>query len=128
MAAPIVFISKNRILAGKLAEFESSYAQSVGLIGSMKPRTALFAAYVDETRTEVRVVHAFPDAAALALHFEGSEERTESASRLVVPTGFELLGQALPAAIEQLRREADAAGVALDILVQPVGGFLRAPA
>jgi hypothetical protein len=81
MTEPIVFISRNRILPGKRAEFAAAYAQGVGMIGSSKPRTALFAAYVDETGTDVRIVHAFPDAAAMALHFEGSDERTTSFDR-----------------------------------------------
>jgi hypothetical protein len=108
--------------------FESAYAQAVNLIGAARPRTALFAAYLDETRTEVRIVHAFPDAAAMALHFEGSEERTQSVSQLIVPAGFEVYGQAPPAAIDQLRREAHVAGIGFDVLGQPIAGFLRAPA
>ena len=128
MAEPIVFISRNRIQDGKRAEFASLYAMGVGFIGSAKPRTALFAAYADEAGTEVSIVHAFPDAAALALHFEGSAERTSSVSELITPAGFAIYGRAPAAAIDQLRREADAAGVGLEVLAHSIGGFLRAPA
>jgi hypothetical protein len=128
MTEPIVFISRNRILPGKRAEFAAAYAQGVGMIGSSKPRTALFAAYVDETGTEVRIVHAFPDAAAMALHFEGSDERTASVSELYAPAGFEIYGRAPAAAIDQMRREAAMAGVGLDVFPDPIGGFIRAPA
>lgn len=49
MAEPIVFISRNRVRQGKREAFESAYAQGVDMIGSAKPRTALFAAYLDES-------------------------------------------------------------------------------
>ena len=128
MFEPIIFISRNRIRDHKRAEFVSLAAQAVGFIGSTKPRTALFAAYADEAGTEVSIVHAFPDADAMALHFEGSEERTTSVSQLIVPAGFAVYGRAPAAAIDQLRREAAAAGVGLDVLPDAIGGFLRAPA
>jgi hypothetical protein len=128
MAEPIVFISRNRILDGKGADVASAFAGAAGLIGSTKPRTALFAAYLDQTGTVVSVVHAFRDAAALALHFEGSDERSASASQLIAPAGFELYGRTPAAAVDQLRREAETSGVGLEIWPDPIGGFLRPPA
>jgi hypothetical protein len=127
MTEPIVFISRNRILDGKRAEFASMYAMGVGFIGLTKPRTALFAAYLDETGTEVSIVHAFPDAAAMVLHFEGSDERSSSVSQLIAPAGFEIYGRAPAAAVDQVRREAGAAGLELKVLPESIGGFLRAP-
>jgi uncharacterized protein (DUF2126 family) len=127
MAEPIVFISRSRMIAGPRAAFEAAYAEAVALIASTKPRTALFAAYLDESGTEVRVVHAFPDGAAMVAHFEGSEERSRGASSLMVPVGFEVYGRPPDAAINQLRREANEAGIELDVLPEPAGGFLRAP-
>jgi hypothetical protein len=98
------------------------------VIGATKPRTALFAAYLDATRTEVRIVHAFPDAAAMTAHFVGSEERGSAADGLLAPAGFEVLGTAPRGAVDQLRRDATTAGVGLEVLARPLGGFLRAPA
>ena len=128
MAEPIVFISRSRIVAGKRPEFESAFAGVVDLIRATKPRTALFAAYVDESDTEVKIVHVFPDAAAMADHFEGSDDRTQSVSNLIVPTDFDVYGRAPAPAIDQLRREAAAAGGRVEVLPHPIGGFLRAPA
>ena len=45
MAGPIVFISRWRIRQGKRAALEAMFAESLGFIGSAKPRTALFAAF-----------------------------------------------------------------------------------
>src|SRR2546427_8194847 len=127
MNEPIVFISRNRIVEGRRADFASAFRQGVGFIRAGKPRTAMFAAYLDETGTQVSVVHAFPDAAALALHFEGSDERTSSVSELIVPAGFEIYGQAPAPAIAQLRQEAEKSGAGLTVWPDPIGGFVRSP-
>jgi hypothetical protein len=127
MAEPIIFISRNRIVDGRRSEFESAFVAAVAMIGSSKPRTALFAAYLDQAGTEVRVVHAFPDPTAMAAHFEGSEDRSASASALIAPAGFEVYGPAPAAAVEQLRREGEIAGIGVDVYDLGIGGFLRPP-
>lgn len=125
MPGPIVFISRNRIAAGRRAAFEAAYREAVGAITESKPGTALFAAYLDATGTQVVVVHAFPDDTAMAQHFLGSAERAQSVADLITPAGFEVYGPAPLGAIDQLRREATTAAVSLDLLLEPLGGFLR---
>lgn len=127
MAEPIVFISHFRIVDGKRMQVESMLAGAADLIGSTKPRTALFAAYVDESGTQARIVHAFPDAAAMASHFEGSDERAQSISELLQVTGFEVYGRAPDAAIAQLARDAAEGNAGLSVFSEPIGGFVRAP-
>ncbi len=127
MSEPIVFISRNLIREGRRAEFASLYANAVDLIYGTKPETSLFAAYVDEGGTEVAIVHAFAGAAAMALHFEGSDERSATVSELIEPAGFEIYGRARVAAVDQLRREAESAGISLTVYPDPIGGFLRRP-
>jgi len=129
MAEPIVFISRWRIREGKRAEFEAMYARGVELIGSSKPRTALFAAYLDEAGEELRIVHAVPDAAAMTDHFEGSEGSSASVAEMMELLGFEVYGAAPAAAVDQMRREAAAVpGAELTLLPRAIGGYLRAPA
>ena len=128
MAEPIVFISRWRIRQGKRAALEALSAQAVGFIGSSKPRTALFAAYLDEPGVELRIVHAVPDAAALTDHFEGSDERSASVQDMIELLGLEVYGAAPEAAVDQLRRETAAVpGAELTILPISIGGYLRAP-
>jgi uncharacterized protein YjiS (DUF1127 family) len=129
MAEPIVFISRWRLREGKRAELEAMSARAVEFIGASKPKTALFAAYLDEAGEELRIVHAVPDAAALTDHFEGSEERRASVEDMIELLGFEVYGPAPPAAIDQLRRDAAAVpGAELVLLPISIGGYLRAPA
>jgi quinol monooxygenase YgiN len=128
MAEPIVFISRFRLRPGAADAFANAYADVVGPMAASKPRTAMFVAYVDANEAEVRIVHIFPDADAMSIHFEGSDERTNSIADLVEPAGFELFGPAPISAVDQLRREASQAGVELNVLSRSIGGFLRAPA
>ena len=126
MAEPIVFISRSRILDGRRAEFARAFADAVGQIRQSKPRTAFLAAYVDEAGTAVKIIHVFPDAAAMADHFRGAEERTQSVSEMIVPTDFEVYGPAPAEAIDRLRGEAAANGGAVELVAEAIGGFLRA--
>jgi hypothetical protein len=124
---PIVFISHSRVAPGRRDDFGTAYARAIDLIASTKPRTALFAAYLDETEATVSIVHVFPDAAAMNDHFMGSDERTASVAELIQLAGFEVYGPAPTPAIEQLRRVADAGGFGLVVNARSLGGFLRAP-
>src|SRR5260221_983549 len=128
MSERMVFISGSRIRAAQRAVIGSAFEGALALSQATKPRTTLFAAYVDETATEMRVIHVFPDAAAMAVHFEGSAQRTTSASQLIQPAGFEIYGPAPARSVDQLRREAGLASAPLDLFLDPVGGYLRPPA
>lgn len=125
MTTPIVFISRNRIKPGRGEEFATMAAGVLEMIHEAKPRTALFAAYLDAAGDEVRVVHAFPDSEAMTAHFEGSGERSQQAYEIIQPAGFEVLGAAPDAAVDQLRREATRAGVPLGLWLTSAGGYLR---
>lgn len=127
MHAPILFVSRLRIAEGHRGAFVDAYRSAIGSIEHDKPRTALYAAYWETSGSTVRIVHAFPDASAMITHFEGSEERTRSVSELMTPAGFAVYGPAPVAAINQLGHEASATGSNLELLLDPIGGFLRAP-
>jgi hypothetical protein len=128
MAEPIVFISRWRITEGRREAVEEMFAQAVEFIGSSKPRTALYAAYEDEMGEELRIVHAMADPAALTEHFVGSEQRSASIEGMIRLLGFEVYGNAPADTVEQLRREAAAAGAELKLLPRGIGGYLRPPA
>jgi hypothetical protein len=128
MTAPIVFISISRIVEPDPAAFSRALAAAASLIESTKPRTALFGAYVEEGRDEVRIVHVFPDAEAMIEHFEGSDDRTNAAATLLRPLSFEVYGEAPAGAVAQLRREASASGGTVGVWPDAVAGFARGPA
>jgi hypothetical protein len=125
MPEPIVFISRSRIAEGKLEAFASAYRSAVRLIADTKRRTAVFAAYLDESGEEVSIVHVFPDAAAMLAHFEGSDERSASVAELITLIGFEVFGPAPEVAVEMLRREAAANGFPIVVRRESIAGFVR---
>ena len=125
MAEPIVFISRFRLAPGRSGDVEAAFADAVDLIESSKPRTIVFAAYVDDGRSELRIMHVFADAEAMERHFAGSAQRSAAIAGLVEPAGFEVYGAAPDAPLDQLRDEASAAGVELAVFARPIGGFVR---
>jgi hypothetical protein len=122
---PIVFISHFRLAPDARPALADAFAGAVALIGETKPRTALYAAYLDDAGRDLRIVHAFPDAASMATHFEGAADRASAVGAIMAPAGFEVYGRGAPGAVEQLRREAEHAGVRLAVFADPLGGFLR---
>jgi quinol monooxygenase YgiN len=121
---PIVFISRHRIKEGKLEDVRRYIRQGVGTIEAEKPRTVAFQAYLDPPGSEVRIVHVFPDAEAMDVHFEGAAERAQAAYELIEPRGFEVFGPASESALGMLR-QAERAGVTLEVWPESVSGFLR---
>ena len=128
MTEPIVFISEFEVQRGAEGSLRTAAAGVAELIRTSKPRTALFAVYLDETGATVRFVHAFPDDSSLQAHFEGFGDRASTVAGILAPASFELYGEAPPGPLDQLRRDADAAGVKLRRFPSPIAGFLRNPA
>jgi quinol monooxygenase YgiN len=125
MPEPVVFISQFRVRADGEQPLRSAVLQAVDLIRSTKPGTALFAAYLADDASTVRFAHAFADRDAVQRHFEGALDRAMSVADLLAPAGFELYGDAPTPVVDQLRRDADAAGVRLERFPTAIGGFLR---
>ena len=125
MTEPIVFISRNRVAPGGSDAVTAAIEAAVSLIDKAKPRTTLFAAYLDEPGSTLSVVHVFADQMAMTEHFVGSDDRSEAVSELIAPMAFVVYGAAPPAAVEQLRIEALRGGGALELHPRAIGGFLR---
>ena len=125
MAEPIVFISRFGVKEGVLEDLRSLTTEVVASLRASKPRTVLYLAYVDEQGTEVSFLHAFPDAEAMDLHFEGVDERAAAAYRYIEPRGWEVYGRASEGGLATLQQAAVAAGVPLTVRPELLEGFLR---
>jgi hypothetical protein len=128
MSGPIVFVSRWRVVSGRRDAWVNAYTAANTAIGAAKPRTALFAAYLNADDSETRILHVFPDAAAVEQHFAGSDDRTSSVADLIIPAGYELYGPAPTSAVDQLSREAAASRVDLEVFPTLVAGYMRSPA
>ena len=126
MSEPVVFISHFRVREGKLDDLKRLAADVERRLQEEKPRTAAWLIYLDENRETVSFVHCFPDADAMDLHFEGSDERTAAVYEFVEPAGFEIYGTPSDQAVATMQQAAAASGVSLVIRSEHLGGFLRA--
>jgi hypothetical protein len=126
MSDPVVFISHFRLKEGALEAFERLNREIAGRLEADKPRTLLFLSYMDSARTRVSFLHVFADEESMDLHFEGSDDRSQAALKLMIPAGWDVYGQPSADALANLRRGAEAAGVALTVQPAFVAGFLRA--
>jgi hypothetical protein len=125
MPEPVVFISHFGIKEGMLDDMKRLSEDVIERLREGKPRTVLFLAYLDEQGTEVSFLHAFPDAEAMDLHFEGVDERVAAAYQYLEPRGWEIYGRPSEAALASMREGATKAGVSLTVLPDHLGGFLR---
>jgi hypothetical protein len=124
MSEPIVFISRNRIKAGKTDEFREHYRVSIPIIKAGKPGTVVQLAYENEGTAEVTIVRLFPNADALDIQIQGAEERSKKTYELIEPTSIEIFGTPNPATLEKMKK---IAGSSVDVKIHPkyIGGFIR---
>jgi quinol monooxygenase YgiN len=125
MSEPIVFVSTHRIKEGKLDGFKQLSREMTPLIEAGKPNTVFFQPYLNEEGTEVTIVHVFPDADAMDLHFQGADERSEKAYEFIQPQHFEIYGTPSDQVLAMMRQAAT--GPEIDLIVKPqhLGGFIR---
>lgn len=124
MTAPIVFISHQRVRPGKLEGFRSAFASVSSAIEADKPGTVVFLAFASEDSTEVRIVHIFPDAAAMDRHMVGLAERSALAREFMETTAFEVFGRPSDGFAE-IMRQAAGGGVSSTVMPDPIGGYMR---
>ncbi|TMB58164.1 MAG: hypothetical protein E6J47_00575 [Chloroflexi bacterium] len=125
MAEPVVFISHFRVKEGGDQRLREGWTSIVAQLEPTRPRTLMFELYADGAHDQATIVHVFADADAMDRHFEGADERSRAIYEYIQPTGWEIYGQASPAAVEQMQREAAESGVSLTVQAEPMGGFLR---
>ena len=125
MSEPIVFISTHRIKVGKLDDFTQLSREMTPLIEAGKPQTAFFQAYLNEEGNEVTIVHVFPDADAMDLHFQGADQRSAKAMEFMEPQHYEIYGTPSDLVLSGMKQEAMQPGIELTLRPQPLFGFTR---
>jgi quinol monooxygenase YgiN len=115
MGEPIVFISHFRVKQGKLQPFKDLARTVTQQLQAERPRTLAYLFYLSPDGSEATIVHVFPDAEAMDLHAEGSEQRSRVVFEFLVPDGWEIYGAPSDAALEQMRTAASASQVSLTV-------------
>ena len=124
MSDPLIFISRNKIKAGKADEFREHYRESIPPIKAGKPGTVVQLAYENDEVTEVTIVRLFPSANDLDLQIHGAEERSKKTYELIEPISIEIFGTPNPATLEKMKNIAGS-GVAVKVHPNYIGGFIR---
>ena len=125
MAEPIVFITHFRVKDGNIGAIKDLARDVTDHLRVEKPHTVLFLSFMDEAAGTLSFLHAFPDAEAMNLHFEGADQRSRAAYEFLQPAGWEVYGRPSDTAIDVLRQAAESAGVAMTQHPELVAGFLR---
>jgi len=124
MSEPIVFISRNRVKEGMLADFKKHYYDSIPLIEASKLDTLVQLAYVNEDDSEVDIVRLFPNAEGLDLQLQGADQRSKVTYQFIEPTSIEIYGTPNNYAMEMMKKVAGS-GIKVSIKPQFIGGFIR---
>jgi hypothetical protein len=125
MPEPIVFISHFKVREGKLEGLEELSRAAQSELERGKPRTVAYLFYLNDDRSELTIVHVFPDADAMDVHAEGADKRAAAAYEFVEPAGWEIYGRPNPGALEMMREAAARSNVGLVFQPPSMGGFLR---
>jgi quinol monooxygenase YgiN len=124
MREPVVFISRNRVKAGKLEQLKRFFREGTEQLKREKPGTVAFLAYVSDDGAEATIVHVFPDADAMDRHMEGVAERTRESSEFIESAGMEVYGQPNDGTIQMFKQIAGS-GVPVSFRPHHIGGYLR---
>ena len=124
MTDPIVFISRNRIKEGKVAEFRKHYGDSVPATATNKPGTLVQLAYESEDATQVDIIRVFPDADAMDRQLQGADERSKRTYEFIEPVSVEIYGTPSTFALEMMKKVAGS-GIGVTIKPRYIGGFIR---
>lgn len=121
---PVIFISRNRIRPGKLAEFRQHYQASLPVTYADKLGTLAQLAYENEAGSEVTVVRFFPNADALDAQILGADVRSKKTYEFIEPTAIEIFGVPNSATLEKMLT---IAGLGIEVNIHPLyaGGFMR---
>jgi hypothetical protein len=125
MPDPIVFISRNRVVEGRLDQLREFMRLATPGLEAAKPRTVVFLMYLDAAGAELTIIHAFADADAADAHWEGADDRSKTAGAFIETLSFEVYGRPSDAVLDMLRAEAGRKGVPLRLDPDFAGGFLR---
>jgi len=124
MSEQIIFISTHKIKEGKFEGLKEYTREGMKRIEEEKPGTVVFLAYTNEDGSEVKFVHVFPNKEAMEQHWEGAGDRAQAALELIEPQRFEFYGD-LPEAIRDWIQGVESRGMAVSVMPELLGGYIR---
>jgi quinol monooxygenase YgiN len=124
MSEPIVYISHFKVKQGSYESWMQLTQKATEQLKANKPGTVAFLQFTDQDRTELSIIHVFPDAQSFDRHVEGAAERAKSAFEFLEPTSREVYGKPSEQVLSMLKPP-QGSGIAFRYKPEPTGGFLR---
>lgn len=127
MAAPFIYISNNKLKAGKLEAYQQDFMPKlVEVVESNEPRLLAFNAFANEEGTEIAGVQVHPDANSMLYHMQVMRERITMAydEYLEATTAIHVYGPPNEAVLEMTKMMATP-GVSISVKPRHLGGFTR---
>jgi len=124
-SSAITFISHFQVKPGREDEFRDLWSAVSAALAEAKPETIGYLGYLAEDGSTLTIVHVFPDADAMATHFEGAGERAAAAYEHIIPAGWEIYGRPHQESLAVIEAAAAQSGAPWSLQPDALGGFLR---
>jgi hypothetical protein len=106
----IVYVDHSDIRAGKLDELKRGMNELAAFVEANEPRTVAYNVYFNEEGTRMTVVHVHPNSASLEFHMRTAGPLFSGVASFITLMAIDIYGEPSSAAVEQLRRKAEALG------------------
>lgn len=124
MSDPIIFISNQKIKAGKAEEYKEFIRGTMAWIEANRPLTIANLAYFNEDETEASIVITFPNAEAMQTHMQGMGELPKRAFEHAEVVDLQIFGAPNEATLQILKMMAGS-GIVIHSKPHSVGGYIR---
>ena len=125
MSGPIVYVDRSEIVEGRLDELTTLISELAALVEAEEPRIISYAAYLDEDRRAISVIHFHADADSLATHFRVAGPAFRNFVELVRLQSIDVYGDPSDDVVEQLQQKARLLGGARVTVHPHERGFVR---
>jgi hypothetical protein len=125
MSGPIVYVDRSEIVEGRLGELTTRISELADLVATEEPRIISYAAYLDEDRRAISVIHVHADADSLATHFRVAGPAFRNFVELVRLQSIDVYGDPSDDVVEQLQHKARLLGGARVTVHPHETGFVR---
>jgi hypothetical protein len=127
MAAPFIYVSHNKLKAGKLEAYQRNFMpELVEFVESNEPRLLAFNAFANDEGTEIAGVQVHPDTDSMLSHMQVMREHITMAYEeyLEATTAIHVYGPPNDAVLEMIKMMATP-GVSVSVKPRHLGGFTR---
>lgn len=126
VSAPIVYIDRSRIRAGKLDDVKRMTSELVDFIEQREDQLLFYGFSIDETSRRMTVLAVHPDSASVERHMNVGAEAFRRFAGLLDMEGIEVYGEPDDRVLELLDRKARDLGEGATVTVGSVhAGFTR---